>query len=240
MQTTGTAQTVAVCNLVPTLWAPAEVSSAIAAMQIQVDRDFYPVWKDKIRAPIHFVYAANVHAIPAGAWPIYLNKHSTDPGALGWHDDQNGQIFSRVFVGDCRRYGLSPSVTLSHEALELILDPDIKRVWKMPDGRLAAFEACDAVESDDLAVEINGVKLSDFVLPAYFSTGTRLPFDFGHRLTGPCPDLTPGGYMSIRDKSGWTQVQADRLDGLAGRRALMKGWRRQARSKWRFDELEFV
>src|SRR4051812_17963913 len=37
-------------------------------------------------------------------WPVYLNLHSSDPGALGWHDDEGGRIFGRCFVGDCLKY----------------------------------------------------------------------------------------------------------------------------------------
>src|SRR6266851_4694244 len=142
-------------------------------LQMQVDRDFIPAWGSRATAvKISFASASDIPHLDPRSWPIFLNNHSNDPGALGWHDDQDGRIFSRVFVGDCLRAGLDWGVTLSHELLELILDPDIKRVWSMPDGRLAALEACDAVESDDQAyVGMVGLRVSNFVLPAYFSTG---------------------------------------------------------------------
>jgi hypothetical protein len=109
----------------------------------------------------------------------------------------------------------------------------------MHDGRYAALEVCDAVESDDQAYLIDGCKMTNFVLPAYFSYGLRGPFDHLHKLRRPCPALTPGGYMSIRDAGGqWTQIYADRADGLIGRRALSKGFRRQARANRSTAELE--
>lgn len=219
-----------------------QVRAYVPVLQTQVDRDFIPAWGDRATAvKLSFAGTADISSLSSDCWPIFLNKHSTDPGALGWHDDQTGKIFSRVFVGDCMRAGLDWGVTLSHELLELILDPDIVRVWKMPDGRYAALEACDAVEADELGYSvIGGLRVSNFVLPAYFGTGPG-PYDFRGVLKAPCPALTPGGYMSIRDLQGdWSQINADRADGIAGRRALMKGHRRQLRAAKNLGELEEI
>jgi hypothetical protein len=214
----------------------------VPALQRQVDRDFLSAWGACATAvQISFASATDIPHLDPSSWPIFLNRHSNDPGALGWHDMQDGRIFSRVFVGDCMSAGLDWGATLSHELLELILDPDVKRVWRMPDGRLAALEACDAVESDDQSYpSLAGLHVSNFVLPAYFSTGAG-PWDFGRRLTGPCPTLTPGGYMSVSDNAGnWTQINRDRADGHAGRRALRLGHRRLARANRQPSELEIV
>lgn len=202
----------------------AEVAKVVAATQKQIDRDFMPKWIGHSTAVKLVQRAAN--AIPKDAWPIYLNRHSSDVGVLGWHTDEGNLIFGRVFVGDCIRYGLHWSTDFGHEVLETMADPLTNKTWAMPDRRVAAYEVADAVESDDFAYQIDGVWVTDFVLPSYFSTGAG-PWDFGGHLHGPCPALTPGGYMSIRDRSGhWGQVEADRIDGMRGRRVLMpKRWR---------------
>jgi hypothetical protein len=223
----------------------AEVRAVIAPLQTQIDRDFLPAWGDRAEpVKLRFAPASEIPHLPPDCWPIFLNRHSTDASVLGWHDDdpdQNIRVYSRVFAGDCKLFGLNWEVTLGHEALELILDPDIKLVWRMPDGRLAALEAADAVESDALAYLIDGHKVTNFVLPAYFSTDNKGPWDYRHALRGPCPQLTPGGYMSITDAHGnWTQTQAERHDGLVGRRAVLPGFRRQARARWAMNELEIV
>jgi len=36
------------------------------------------------------------------------------------------------------------------------------------DGKIYALEVCDAVESDKLGYEIDGVMVSDFITPAWF------------------------------------------------------------------------
>lgn len=220
-----------------------QIEALVEPLQTQFDRDFVPAWERTGKVHPVKVSFADVHAIqhlPARSWPLFFNKHSRDPGALGWHTDNNaGLVFSRVFVGDCIRFGLNWHTTASHEALEIALNPHVNRVWRMPTGRLAALEAADAVEADDLAYDIGGFMMSNFVLPYYFSTDRRGPFDFRKILKAPCPALTAGGYQSVTDAGGdWIQKTLDRADGLAGRRALLNGHRRQARSQVPLEELE--
>lgn len=221
-----------------TLLADVAVQAVIPSLQKQLDRDFIPQWEkwiDDSDITVEFAGIRDIPNLPADSWPIFLNRHSNDPGALGWHDDdpqQNIRTYSRVFVGDCLRFGLNWETTLNHELLELIVDPDVKRVWRMADGRLASVEVCDAVEADELAYDVDGHMMSNFVLPSYFSSSQTGPFDYKRILKAHCPALTPGGYMPVTDAKGnWTQVQRDRTDGLAGRRALATGFRRQARAR---------
>lgn len=237
------------------------VRKTIAPLQKQIDRDFMPAWRNKVVEPnikVDFAAAKDIPQLPSDCWPIFLNRHSNEEGALGWHDDdprQNIRTHSRVFVGDCMQLGLNWHTTLSHEALEIILDPDIRRVFRMANGRLAAYEACDAVEADKLAYLIDGFAASDFVLPNYFThnasgvvsgdewhRGIRSDsqFDFRNHLKGPCPALTPGGYMSVTDANGrWKQVTMDN-GGLMGRRAAMNGFRRKMRAPLGSADIEVV
>jgi hypothetical protein len=61
--------------------------------------------------------------------------------------------------------------------------------------RLYAYEVCDAVEADDLGYELDGVTVSDFVLPGWFepihvADGER--FAFKSNVSAPF-ELLPGG-----------------------------------------------
>ena len=56
-------------------------------------------------------------------WPLFLNRHSTDPGALGFHDTLDGRPYSRSFSGDDKLDGLNPWVTITHELAEMIVNP---------------------------------------------------------------------------------------------------------------------
>lgn len=158
----------------------------------------------------------------SGAWPIFINDHSRDPGALGWHTTApDGQPFGRVFAGDCRRYGISWTVDLSHEAGEMRVDPTVDNYFRLADGRIVMREVGDAVEDDANGIHVDGILLTDFVLPDYFSTKTGVPFDYQRRLRGHCPTLTPGGYMAIFDPSnpsaGWGQVSMNMMGPVSYR-----------------------
>lgn len=209
-----------------------QVRALVKPMQTQIDRDFLPAWEPYGVKPVKVVFASvsDIPHLPPASWPVFHNRHSVDPGALGWHDFNHERAMSRVFVGDCIRLSLEWRTTSGHEVLELMVDPDVQRVYRMADGELAALEVCDAVEADDQAYEIDGHPMTNFVLPAYFSRRKEGPFDFRGVLTHPCPALSPGGYMSVTQGGRWTQVTMDRHDGLIGRRAMVRGFRRQVRA----------
>jgi hypothetical protein len=202
------------------------VSQWAIDIQRQVTEDFAPVWGRG--AQIEFKpWQTWQTATREGVWPVYINKHSTDPTALGWHDNAGNQIMGRVFVGDCVAEGIEPSIDLSHEVLEIIGDPDVRQTQTLADGRVAALEMCDPVE-DDIYGYIKGqTKVSDFVLPQYFRSiagPTNVSrFDFMGHLSGPCPALTSGGYQSLYVSGAWTQIMARNIHGNFSHRALRHG-----------------
>lgn len=190
-----------------------EVKNVVAACQIQLDRDYYPIWG----MTATMVFVDKTQPIPVGFWSIVILDNSDAAGALGYHDlTQEGLPLAKVFAGDDIKYGLSWSVTFSHELLEMMGDPNINLTVFVPTqsgGDIFAFENCDAVEDDSLGYDINGVKVSDFVTPAWFNIyaaqGTK--FDFCGHVTQPF-QILPGGYIGVFDISkpyqGWTQIQA--------------------------------
>jgi len=74
---------------------------------------------------------------------------------------------------------------LSHELLEMLADPWINWCATGNDSKIYALEVCDAVEADDLGYDIDGVRVSDFVTPAWFEPHVRGPVGFQEaRLQG--------------------------------------------------------
>jgi hypothetical protein len=193
-------------------------------IQAQIDDDFSPIWGK--RADITFVPQHG--RPPTGSWPIYINRHSSDPDALGWHTQDGNKIMGRVFAGDCLKYGISVSVDLSHEVLEILGDPDCRQTMTLPDGRLAALEMCDPVESDRYAYMKGKTLVSDFILPPYFHPGAGATlYDFKGHLSGPCPMLTDGGYQSLYENGQWISVFARNVDGSFSYRSLRNGRQRR-------------
>lgn len=181
--------------------------AVLPAIQKYDDTLLMPAWSLD-RCLYTFQNWAEFQSNPPGpdVWPIFINRHSIEAGVLGFHALDGWKPFGRVFAGDCLLERILWTVDLSHEAAEIRVNPQLNRTWTMPDGRLALMEACDPTESDDQAIDVDGVKLSNFVLKAYFSTAPG-PWDVQGRLKGPCPTLTAGGYQSIYDGE-WTQVTA--------------------------------
>ena len=144
----------------------------------------------------------------------------TVPGAAGFHDEtvkgqKRGFVFTNPTLdngGTILRGSNSVSVTYSHEMVEMIGDGPCNRWADGPanaDGVALdyAIELADPVEGD--SYDIDGVAVSNFVLPAWFS-GAGKVFDFLRRLRAPL-SLDAGGYISYStDLSNWKQVNAER------------------------------
>jgi hypothetical protein len=118
---------------------------------------------------------------------------------------------------------------MSHETLEMRADPEINQVifnqTTDSGGELFALEVCDAVEDDSLGYNIDGVLVSDFVLPTWFAPALAskgIKFDFLGHLHNPVPTLLPGGYIGafpIPNTQGWIQVEAQEQGKTGMRKA---------------------
>lgn len=228
-----------------------QVKPIVDALQVQVHRDFAPEWgidADLIFVPQHTTPDANT-------WWLVLLDDSDTAGALGYHElTPTGLPIAKVFAKTDIQYGLKWSVTASHELLEMLSDPDINLTTFVQTsnttGVLYAYENCDAVEADELGYDINGVVVSDFVLPCYFQmTMPSQKWDFCGHLKGPIPSMLPGGYLSQFivgpfAQNGWTQIHMQMLDEHAANRADRKvdGARRTRRtnpSSWKVSTVKF-
>ena len=205
-----------------TVLTDAQVQAAVAALQIQLDRDWQAAWGTTAT----LVFVSRTQGIPTGAWPIYVLDTSDVSGALGYHDETaSGVPYGRIFAKDDITYGYNWTVTLSHELLEMMLDPYVNltvfRQTTNTAGMLYAYEACDACEADNLGYQINGITVSDFVWPSWFDT--TITNTLGHRydqmnhLTAPF-QLYSGGYIGVfqvTNGSGWSSINAENVIGPA-------------------------
>jgi hypothetical protein len=203
----------------------AEVAEIGHALQHQINEDFRPVWFTN----------AEVIAVPKGQkpdashWWIVVADDVEQAGALGYHD-LTPAFAPTAIVGAKTdlEYNAKVSVTISHEALEMLGDPWINLLADDPNSRRSwAFENCDAVEADELGYDVHGQTMSDFVLPQFFmpqyeGKGEKLSH-CGH-VTEPF-ELAKGGYLSYRPYGSleWKQITADgeEVDYTEG----TQGWR---------------
>ncbi len=200
-----------------------DVSSVSAALQKQVTRDFGPIWE--VSATVDAFQ--NLESVPVDYWPIIVKDDISQPGAAGYHTDNNGQPFSLVQADG------SWALTASHECLEMLADPFGNRTIAgaappQASGKakklarvLYLVEVCDPCEDDSLTYQSNGVTVSDFITPHYYepSVALGMRYSFGGHIKAPHRVLN-GGYVSFGDPTTnhWYQVVVN--NGKATTRSL--------------------
>jgi hypothetical protein len=227
-------QLVHACSAAVVAWRDAQ--RVARALQRQVREHFGPAYG----------VDATVEAVPRGrqdaaAWQVALVDDAVDADADGWHELTArglplGKVYAKAVLAECGGW----STTASHEVLELLADPDMSLavlVYGARGSRLFAYEVCDPVQDDRYAYSIGGVRVSDFVYPAWFeSFRARRSARFDH--AGACDrplQVLAGGYAQVAPahyERGW------RDEGPArGKRGPARGSRqarrRVARGTWR-------
>lgn len=119
-----------------------EAKKIMAALQIQADRDFKPIWGQSTKLTFYGKGCKNPTNI---AWLALLDD-SDQAGALGYHDLTNdGLPLGKVFAKTDLQYGEVVSVTASHELLEMLADPYISYTMLTGQGAQTlgyAWEVC--------------------------------------------------------------------------------------------------
>lgn len=184
------------------------------ALQLQVRRDFAPIWGTDAT-----VVATEPADLAAHHWVLGVFDSSDQADALGYHDiTPLGKPVMKVFVNDAIAAGMSLSSVASHELLETLVDPFIESL-ALNDagdgtGELFGLEVADPVQAD--VYLIGNLPVSNFVTPWWF--GDPLPaglkYDFLGKLSGPFT-IAPGGYFSSAKITkaglqGWQQTFADK------------------------------
>jgi hypothetical protein len=195
------------------------LARAAAAIQRQVTRDFAPAWG--IRATVDFFPL--LEAVPADYWPVVLTRRHLGDDE-GFHLTHDGQPYSVVEAI------AGWSLTASHEILEMLADPSGARMIEGPspgDGAARVdylVEICDPCQSARDAYLIDGVVVSDFVLPAYFGAeeagGKETPYSFTGAVTSPY-GLAAGGALTYFERARARFVHV-RHDDVAERQIVQE------------------
>ena len=225
-----------------------QVQVAIRAINRQIKEDFEPYWS--LGAMLRLEGKTGPKPKPQesadlrGDAILYLWDQTNVPNALGYHDRNNfGLPFGFVFTELSAQLGENWTVTLSHEALELIADPEVNLLVMGPHPSTANldvfhwYEMCDAVQAE--TYKIDEIDVSNFVLPLYFTGGEEVGGrnDFLGRLhdgkTLRSFGVNPGGYVGFfnpqtgdhetfsrkGDKQAEERMKI-KLQGKAARRAI--------------------
>src|SRR5882672_3707150 len=129
----------------------AQLEPICQAIQVQVSRDFAPAWG--IDAKIFQLWKDGCVDTepPDGAWWLIVGDTSDELGALGYHDTTpEGLPLAKVFAKTDIEAKSSLSVTISHEVLEMLADPDISTTIIYQNSTRLLFiarEICDPCEA---------------------------------------------------------------------------------------------
>jgi hypothetical protein len=224
---------ISVINFSNGLLSDKEILPVLRAINRQVKEDFEPYWSlgATLRLEGHTGSKPDSESAAdmRGDAVIYIwDKHDIDD-AVGYHEKNNAGIpYGFVFLDIAAEVGDPWSCTLSHEALELIADPEVNLLvaGPHPSPNLKRhvfhwYEMCDAVQADNYVID--GVTVSDFVLPLYFTGGDEYTGrnDFLGSPKLKSFSTNPGGYIGFYDpklqKSGSFEADTE-----AERRAKIK------------------
>jgi hypothetical protein len=230
-----------------------DVQSTIRAINRQILEDYAPNWS--LGATLRLEGKAGPTpkkqeaADMRGDAVIYLWNKTDVANALGYHDANNRGIpYGFVFTELSAAVGESWTVTLSHEALELIGDSEANLLVMGPHPSepnrtvFHWYEMCDAVQAE--TYEIEGVAVSNFVLPLYFTGGEEREGrnDFlGRAHNGQALrsfGVNPGGYVGFfNPATGKHETFSMRDDSWAARRSQIKAVAHDARRAARHQVL---
>lgn len=251
---------ISVINHTSGKFSDAEVLKAIRAINRQIKEDFEPYWSlgATLRLEGKSTYApietgdqgqeVNLEDMRGDA-VLYLWDKANIPNALGYHDRNfNGIPFGFVFTELSALYNENWTVTLSHEALELIADPEVNLLVQGPHPEEPQkvvfhwYEMCDAVQAE--TYEVDGVEVSNFVLPLYFTEsdekGSRNDFlgrmhDGGKTLESF--RVNPGGYVGFfNPETGRHETYSRKGDKAALERMKIKMMAGSARRAVRYKD----
>jgi hypothetical protein len=191
---------------------------ASAAIQKQLIRDFLPIWG--IRATVDTF--EDLASVPSDYHPVVVFGYAEE--LVGQLEVAIGAEYTSELVDDFERgrltglhlnaftrqpfalvqYSDAWSVTISHEVLEMVVDPYGNRLVaaahpRDPNQRVKYLvEVCDPCQT--VWYPVNGVPVADFYTPRYFDPvgipGGR--YSFTGQLDRPL-DLVDGGYLSWID-----------------------------------------
>jgi hypothetical protein len=182
-----------------------EVAWWVAAVAKQLREHVAPLW-GVTPGMAFYGHAERIPADQAAILGIVDDDGNAD--SAGYHSQLGSRVFGLVDMSQSKH----PSVTLSHEALEMFGNPRLDRKVDGPKGRTYYVELGDPVQRDEYGIEVELlgqtriIPVSDFVLPKWFGLPILKPHD-GRTTYLDTHELEPfeiaqGGYQIAEAPDG--------------------------------------
>jgi hypothetical protein len=212
-----------------------DVATMTAAIATQIQVDVAPAWD---RAPATVTFYNKASDVPAGAFGVAIvNTIDDEPqGVLGVHSGDWGLVATQPILANAQTLtgDWSVSSTLSHEVLEIFIDPACNLWADNGQGKAYSLEVCDPVEAPTYTV--SGVSVSNFVTPSWFDPLATAPaqFDKKGQVTAPFT-MAAEGYVTYAQGNhvqqdwgtnypGWRQTMKQGQTGGRGHRRTLASW----------------
>jgi hypothetical protein len=201
-----------------------DVRACHKALQTQVHEHLAPAWG----VDAELTYCGPREHPPSQSWWLEITDDDTDAPEpeLDYrrlvHRDvtEEGMPRTRVFVNRITDAGLKWTISASHTLLEMLVNPRKNlnvRADMKPKMMFFSHEIADPCTDEKYAYAINGVYVSDFVLPAWFDpNGGREKVDFNGHLRGPFT-VGDSGYANVYEASRrdrWRKLYGRSVDSL--------------------------
>jgi hypothetical protein len=227
-----------------------KVQEGIRAVNRQIAHDYKPHWHldAELRLEGAIGDTPDDEKLPElrGDAIIYLWDDVDVDDALGYHElNAAGVPFGFVFTELVKELDEPWTVTFSHEALELLGDASANLLVAGPHPAHPGeevfhwYEMCDAVQ--DESYKVDGVPVSNFVLPLYFTPGAEEGGrnDFLGRLYKKKAlksfGINPGGYIGFYNpKTNVHETYALKADARARQRLKIKSKAQLTRRSMRY------
>jgi hypothetical protein len=214
----------------------ADLTVWVNAIQHQLLEDLAPFWKEAAAA--NLVVVPQGQEPPQATWQVAILEDADKADALGYHQLTSFSLpLGKVFTRTTRQDGQTVSRVLSHEILEMVVDPFITRTQVIgPDTYLV--EVGDPVHLDQLGYDKMGVLVSNFVTPDYYRYTSGNRYDMRALLLDPCPALLSGGALSVL-VDGQLQLRVA-PDSTPDEVAAMRIHRGSRRHRWQIGHRAWV
>jgi len=200
--------------------SPEARARTVAAVELQLNRDFAPHWGGTYRMRV----AGGPADVLPGECPYVIRPTIAAANAIADHyanPDGSPAAEDAITLSDSLfGPGNSSSAACGHECLEVGADGACN-IWRDGgDGYEYAQEVSDPVEAQTYAVTLDDgtvIYVPNFVLPAYFTPGAPGPYDYLSSIgpnplapTGPFQVAPGGNYQIVRSAApgGGTIIQA--------------------------------
>lgn len=226
---------ISVINLTKGAVPDAKLQTVIRAVNRQISDDFAPYWGFGAQLRLEGKTGRSRATVDPGDMRgdaiLYVRDVVNVSDLDGYHDRHfSGIPFGVVFLELSKALKEAWTVTLSHEALELTGDPENNLLVQGPHPKKPRrqvfhwFEMCDAVQEETYLID--GIKVSNFVLPLYFTSsrerGGRNDY-LGTRTNGKTLrsfSVNPGGYIGYFDPELNDHEQFSPEDNTRGAKRL--------------------